>query len=110
MVVHPQQVMMAHVVACGAAKQGKFKEFYTAFWKDGFGPYADESDPNALGQANVLKIASAVGLDAGRLQADIPACQKVIDDDEKELRKFRVNGTPTFFVNGEHVGGGIPKH
>jgi hypothetical protein len=26
-----------------------------------------------------------------------------------ELKKFRVSGTPAFFINGFHVGGGIPK-
>ncbi len=109
MVVHPQQVMMAHVVACAAAKQGKFKEFYAAFWKEAFEPYMSQRDPSLLGQDNVMKIAGGVGLDANRLEADIPACQRVIMADEAELRKFKVNGTPSFFINGEFVGGGIPK-
>ena len=109
MVVHPQQVMMAHVTACAAAKQGKFKAFYKAFWTNGYKPYEDQRDPSLLGQDNVLKIAGEVGLDVARLQADVPACQRVIDADEEELRKFKVNGTPAFFINGEFVGGGIPK-
>lgn len=109
LVVHPQQVMTAHVVACGAARQGRFKEFYAAFWKEAFEPYASQRDPSLLGQDNVLKIAAGVGLDIDRLQADIPACQKAINADEAELRKFKVNGTPSFFINGEFVGGGMPK-
>jgi protein-disulfide isomerase len=109
MVVHPQQVALAHVVSCAAAKQGKFREFYTTFWKDAFEPYSSQRDPSMLAEDNVLKIATAVGLDIPRMQADIPACQKVIDTDEAELRKFRVGGTPAFFINGEFVGGGLPK-
>ena len=26
-----------------------------------------------------------------------------------ELAKFKVNSTPTFFINGQHVGGALPK-
>jgi protein-disulfide isomerase len=109
MVVHPQQVAVAHLAACAAAKQGKFKEFYKAFWEKGFEAYAAQRDPTLLGEDNVYKIASGAGLDVDRLQADMPACQQVIMADEAELRKFRVNGTPAFFINGEFVGGGIPK-
>ena len=29
--------------------------------------------------------------------------------DAAELQKFKVNSTPTFFVNGTHVGGALPK-
>ena len=109
MVVHPQQVAAAHLAACAAAKQGKFREFYKAFWTDGYQAYADRRDESLLGPDNVLKIASGVGLDANRLQADMPSCQQVIAADEAELRKFKVGGTPAFFINGEYIGGGIPK-
>jgi protein-disulfide isomerase len=109
MVVHPQLVMMAHVAGCAAAKQGKFKEFFKAFWTSGYKPYQEQREERFLGQDNALKIAADVGVDIARLQADVPACQRVIDADEEELRKFKVNGTPAFFINGEFVGGGIPK-
>jgi protein-disulfide isomerase len=109
MVVHPQQVAVAHLVACAAAKQGKFKEFYAAFWKNGFEPYASQRDPSMLSEDNVFKIAGEVGVDPVRMQGDIPSCQKVIATDEEELRKFKVGGTPAFFINGEFIGGGIPK-
>ena len=109
MVVHPQQVTVAHVVACAAAKQGKFQEFYAAFWKHGFEPYASQRDPSMLSEDNVFKIAADVGVDPTRMQADVPSCQSVIAADEEELRKFKVNGTPAFFINGEFIGGGIPK-
>ena len=109
MIVHPEQVTMAHVASCAAAKQGKFKELYKAFWTDGYKAYEDKRDPALLGQDNVLKIAGQIGLDLARLQADVVPCQRVIDADQAELRKFKVNGTPAFFINGEFIGGGIPK-
>lgn len=109
MVVHPQQVSTAHLAACAAAKQGKFEAFYKAFWKQGYEAYAAQRDVSLLAEDNVFKIASSVGLDIDRLQADLHGCRSFIDADETELRKFRVGGTPAFFINGEFVGGGIPK-
>lgn len=109
MVVHPQQVAKAHLAGCAAAKQGKFAEFYNGFWEHAYKEYQDKRDPSFLGEDNVYKIAGDLGLDVDRLKADMPACQAVIQADEEELRKFRVNGTPAFFINGEFIGGGIPK-
>jgi protein-disulfide isomerase len=108
-VVHPQQVAAAHLAACAAARQGKFEAFYQAFWTQGFEAYRDQRDPSLLGEDKVYEIARGVGLDVGRLRADMPGCQRVITADEEELRKFKVGGTPAFFINGEFIGGGIPK-
>jgi protein-disulfide isomerase len=109
MVVHPQQVAGAHLAACAAAKQGKFPEFYNAFWDRGYKAYQEKRDPSLLGDENVMKIAGEIGLDVNRLKADMPGCQQLVAADEEELRKFRVSGTPAFFINGEFIGGGIPK-
>ena len=109
MVVHPQQVLQAHLAGCAAAKQGKFQEFYDAFFDRGYKQYQEKRDPSFLGEENVFKIAGDVGIDVGRLKNDMQGCQQVLQSDEEELRKFKVNGTPAFFINGEFVGGGIPK-
>lgn len=109
MVVHPQQVGTAHLAACAAAKQGKFVQFYDAFWERGYKQYQETRDQTKLGEATVFQIAGEIGLDVERLKADIPGCQQVVQADEEELRKFRVGGTPAFFINGEFIGGGIPK-
>jgi protein-disulfide isomerase len=109
MVVHPQQVMGAHLAGCAAAKQGKFAEFYNAFWDRAYKEYAEKRDPSFLGEENVYKIAGDLGIDVERLKGDMPGCNAVIQADQEELAKFKVNGTPAFFINGEFVGGGIPK-
>jgi protein-disulfide isomerase len=109
MVVHPQQVAAAHLASCAAAKQGKFVEFYDAFWERGYKAYQEKRDPTLLGEENVYKIAGEIGLDVTRLKSDMQGCQQFVAADEEELRKFRVGGTPAFFINGEFVGGGIPK-
>jgi protein-disulfide isomerase len=102
-VVHPEAVMTAHLAACAAHRQGKFKEFTYAFWKDGYGAFQASRDESKLGRENVLAIAGAVGLDVAKLTADIdgPECQQRIQADMAELGRLHVGGTPSFFVNGK---------
>ena len=113
MVVHPDVVQMAHQYGCAAAKQKKFAEYKHAFWDKGFGAYAASGgrDKTSMGEEGILKFAPAVGLDVQKLKADANSgeCKARVDQDEAELKKFRVNGTPGFFINGQFVGGGIPK-
>lgn len=95
--------MTAHLAACAAGDQGKFVEFMDAFWKQAFAAYRDSRDPSALGEENIKKIASELGLDVDRLERDMKgdACKQRIDSDMRELGKFHVSGTPSFFVNGK---------
>jgi len=111
MVVHPQQVQLAHQFGCAAAKQNKFLEYKTAFWKKSYGEYRNKRDVSLLGPEAILKWAPEIGLDATKLKADgeSQACAQRIEEDMQELNKFRVGGTPGFFINGKFVGGGIPK-
>ena len=111
MVVHPQVVMDAHKAGCAAARQGKFVAFKDAFWTKAYDPYAASHDQDKLGMDSILAIAKDVGLDIGKLKADMesPACKEQIDGDIAELQKFRVNGTPYFFINGKTINGALPK-
>jgi protein-disulfide isomerase len=112
MVVHPP-AKPAHLASCAAAKQGKYKEFKDAFWEKGFTPYATSPnhDPAPLGEANILVIAKDLGLDTAKLKTDMasPECEARLSSDMAEMTKFHVNATPTFFINGKHVGGALPK-
>jgi protein-disulfide isomerase len=111
MVVHPQQVQAAHLAGCAAGKQGKFLPFYEAFWEKSFGPYAAARDPSKLSIDTITEWAPSVGIDVAKLKTDMasPECQKLLQSDAAELGKFQVNSTPTFFVNGIHIGGALPK-
>jgi predicted DsbA family dithiol-disulfide isomerase len=113
MVVHPDTVQMAHQYTCAAAKQGKFMEYVDGFWEKGFGAYAASGgkDRAALGEDNILKFSAELGFDTQKMKADANSaeCKGRVDADMAELKKFKVNGTPAFFINGKHVGGGIPK-
>src|SRR3954468_3746502 len=111
MVVHPQVVTRAHLAGCAAAKQGKFPEFYRAFWEKSFEPYATARDPSKLSEEAIMSWAGDVGLDKAKLKADMDGqeCNSRLEADARELGKFQVNSTPTFFVNGIHIGGALPK-
>ena len=103
LVVHPQ-VMNAHIAGCAAGKQGKFQQFKSVFWEKGF-------KARKMDDANIEAIAKEIGLDMGKFKADKDSaeCKQVVEADAAELQKFRVNSTPTLFVNGTHVGGALPK-
>ena len=104
MVVHPQVVTKAHLAGCAAGKQGKLVEFKDKWWEDAFAnrKFDDEE---------VNKIAKDIGLDMAKFKTDWEGedCKKLIAEDASELAKFHVNSTPTFFINGQHVGGALPK-
>jgi protein-disulfide isomerase len=110
MVVHPP-AKPAHLASCAAAKQGKYMAFKDAFWEKGFMPYAQSRDASKLGEDNILAIAKDIGLDTAKLKTDMssPECEARVQSDIAEMTKFHVNATPTFFINGKHVGGALPK-
>lgn len=111
LVVHPQLVTDAHNAGCAAAKQGKFVEFKRAFWDKAFLPYQQARDPSKLAVDNIMAIAKDIGLDTGKLKADMdgPDCKAHVQADVAELQKFHVNSTPSFFINGKPLNGAMPK-
>jgi protein-disulfide isomerase len=111
LVVHPQQVMAAHKAGCAAAKQQKFMPYYKAFWEKGYGAYQATRDQSKLGEENIMAIAKEIGIDTGKLKADMESadCKQMLDRDMQELQKFHVNATPSFFINGKFIGGALQK-
>jgi protein-disulfide isomerase len=103
MVVHPQ-VTNVHLSGCAAGKQGKFQKFKNLYWEKGY-------KQRKMDDASVDAIAKEAGLDMTKYAADkaSDACKQMVANDAAELAKFKVNSTPTFFVNGTHVGGALPK-
>jgi len=103
LVVHPQ-VTNVHLAGCAAGKQGKFQKFKAVYWEKGY-------KARKMDDANIDAIAKEVGLDMGKYATDkaSEACKQMVQADQAELQKFKVNSTPTFFVNGTHVGGALPK-
>jgi len=111
MVVHPQAVMKAHQAGCAASKQGKFLEYKHDFWEKAYGPYQASRDPSKLGEESILKIAQDLHLNVDQFKKDMDSdeCKQRVMNDQAELTKFHVNATPSFFVNGQHIGGALGK-
>ncbi|MGE0872468.1 MAG: DsbA family protein [Kofleriaceae bacterium] len=111
LVVHPQVATDAHLASCAAAKQGKYMPFKELLWEKGFKAYASARDPSKLAEANLLAIAGEAGLNVDRLKTDMRSdeCKKLLAVDAAEMQKFQVNSTPTFFINGQHIGGALDK-
>lgn len=101
-VVHPTVAYPASYAACAAQKQGKFWEMDKLLWEKAFAN-------RELEAAQIEKLASGLGLDMTRYQADIAgACVKQIADEMAELTKFGVGATPVFFINGRYLPGAQP--
>lgn len=103
MVVHPQ-VEPAHLAGCAAGKQGKFQQFKNTWWEKAF-------KTRKMDEENINAIAKEIGLNMDKFKADKDSqeCKDFVHADAAELSKFHVNSTPTFFINGTHVGGALPK-
>ena len=103
MVVHPQ-VAIAHYAGCAAGKQGKFQQFKNTWWEKAF-------KTRKMDEEEITAIAKEIGLNMDKFKADKEGadCKAMVEGDAQELSKFHVNSTPTFFVNGTHVGGALPK-
>jgi protein-disulfide isomerase len=111
LVVHPDQVTVAHKAGCAAGKQGKFVAFKNAFWEKAFGAYAATRDASKLGEENIMAFSKDLGIDTGKLKSDMDGadCKAQLENDAQELQKFHVNSTPTFFINGKIVPGALSK-
>lgn len=103
----------AHLAGCAAGRQGKYLPFKKAFWDKGFGPYLASRgrDRSGFEPDGLLAIAKEVQLDVGRFKADMAsrACTDLLAHERVELDKFKVDGTPTFIINGRYISGGLDK-
>jgi len=113
LVVHPDTALPGHLASCAAAKQGKYTQFKDAFWKNAFGGYkaSGGKDKSPMLADNIMKFSAEIGLNTTQLKADMDGkdCQAFMQADMQELQKFKVNATPTFYVNGKFVGGAMGK-
>ena len=94
--VHPH-AQQAALAAEAAAAQGKFWEMHDALYEH----------QNQLDDAHLVKFAQQLGLDVAKFKQDMQAAataDKVAADFESGVRSG-VNGTPSFFVNGQKFDG-----
>jgi protein-disulfide isomerase len=93
------QAALAAAAAVAAQKQGKFWQMHDAL-------FASHSD---LRRPTILALASAVGLDIKRFEADLDSeeVRKAVMRDQEEGMNIGVMSTPTIFIDGQHYNGNI---
>jgi protein-disulfide isomerase len=89
--MHPHGESAARA-AIAAQAQGKFWEMHDKLFANG----------EHLDDVDILKYATAIGLDLDRFRADLqsPATKARLDADRKLGDALKVKGTPTIFING----------
>jgi protein-disulfide isomerase len=93
---HPN-AMHAAIAAEAAGAQGKFWEMHDILFENQI----------HLGDSHLLHYAGRIGVDAGRWKTDFEKpefTQRVEEDFESGIRSG-VNGTPSFFINGQKYNG-----
>jgi protein-disulfide isomerase len=85
--------------ALGAQKQGKYAPFHEALMAAG----------ESLGEAQVLEIARAVGLDTEQLRAEMqdPAIEEAIARNLQLAHALGITGTPSFVIGDRVVPGAV---
>ncbi len=86
----------------GAAVQGRFWEAHDAIFA-----YSRRHGPPSLGPEAFAAIATTLQLDAKKLEADVSAhhyLERIKNDFNGGIRSG-VNGTPSFFINGQRFDG-----
>jgi formate-nitrite transporter family protein len=94
--IHPHARRAAQAAEAAAA-QGKFWEMHDMLFEH----------QDALEDADLVRYAELLGLDADRVARELEAgtYAKRVRDDFRSGVRSGVNGTPTFFVNGERYDG-----
>jgi protein-disulfide isomerase len=93
-----QESVNAAVAARAAQAQGRFWEYHDLLYDSQFSGYSDE---------NLVALARKAGLDTQRFQSDYENAryEGVVQADFRNGLDLGVNGTPTFFINGEMLVG-----
>jgi protein-disulfide isomerase len=93
------QAALAAAAAVAAQKQGKFWEMHDALF----------ASHNDLSRPTILALASAIGVDVKRFEADLdsPEVRKAVARDQEDGSNIGVMSTPTLFIDGQHYNGEI---
>jgi len=90
---------LAHRAVLAAGQQGKFWEMHDLIF----------INQRAIKRDDLLQKAQRLDLDIARFKADLDSdrMKKMVDADIKEGKRLNVDGTPTFFINGNEYSGAM---
>lgn len=98
-VVHPTRATIPALAACAANNQGKYHGMYKKIFSK-FGRF---------GQPEMEGYAKELGLNMEQFKKDMEgACKQRVRQDQMELARVGVRGTPAFFINGRFLSGNQP--
>lgn len=97
--IHPN-AMTGAMAAEAAGEQGKYWEMHDALFEHQR-EWAESQNPRPI----ILNLASRIGLDLNRFEQSMnsPALQSRILQDVSLAQDLKIEGTPTFFLNGEMI-------
>ncbi|MGH9161120.1 MAG: thioredoxin domain-containing protein [Vicinamibacteraceae bacterium] len=97
--LHPTARKASEAAWC-AQQQDKFWEYHDGLFEAG-----NDASPAAL-----EKVASKIGLNEARFEACTAGAEAraAVDTDLEEAQRLGLTGTPTFFINGRPLVGGLP--
>ena len=97
--VHPN-AMAGAIAAEAAGEQGKYWEMHDALFEHQR-EWGESRDPKPI----IMNLASRIGLDLNRFEQSMasPALQNRILQDVSKAQDLHIEGTPTFFLNGEPI-------
>ena len=90
---------LAARAALGAARQGKYEEFHLALM----------GIRGAPSERSIFRAAERIGLDAGRLRADMnsPNTQRIFQRNHQLAQELGIRGTPAFVIGDQVIPGAI---
>jgi protein-disulfide isomerase len=93
------QAALAAAAALAANKQGKFWQMYDALF----------AQKGNLSRRGILVLASTIGMDMNRFQADLDSAdiKRAVQKDIADGEQISVDSTPTLFVDGQRFNGPI---
>lgn len=117
LVIHGAEAVPPGLLACAAARQGKFEPAAAALWGTLFDEDGQLVDDHVDAEHLTQVVASATGLDPDVLAGDAglrgdvfgeSACLRWIKESIDTLDTFHVGSTPAFFINGRYISGAQP--
>jgi protein-disulfide isomerase len=108
-VIHGAPALPPGMLACAAAKQGKYPEVKKALWAKLFDA-SGQVQRDQLEPANLDKLITETGLDVAKTKAlmDSDECKGWVKSSQDSLQPVGTTGTPSFYINGRHIGGAVP--